>query len=132
MINPYDANYEPAAIVLSAALTGIVRRRPRVSLSALIDTGADLTAIPGTAVKRLRLFSVGRIEVEDVHAYVETVDIYTVRLSIADLPVREMEIVSTEQSFIILGRDWLEDYYLLLNGPEQTFLLSDTPLLENA
>lgn len=132
MTIPFDANYDPAALVLPAALTGVVRRRPQVSLPALIDTGADLTAIPDTAVKRLRLYAVGRMEVEDVHARVEVADIYTVRLSIADLPGREMEVVSTEQPFVILGRDWLEDYYLLLNGPEQTFLLSDTPLLENA
>ena len=74
----------------------------------------------------------GRIEVEGIHARVATVDIYTVRLAIADLPVREMEVVPTEQPFVILGRDWLESYYLLLNGPERTFLLSDTPLLEKA
>ena len=72
------------------------------------------------------------MEVEDVHARVETVDIYTVQLSIADQPVREMEVVQTEQPFVILGRDWLENQYLLMNGPEQTFLLSNTPLIEES
>jgi predicted aspartyl protease len=132
MTTPYDTNYDPAALILPAVLTGVVRRRPRVRLSALIETGADLTAVPDTTIKRLRLYAVGRIEVEDVHARVETVDMYTVRLSIGDLPVREMEVVPTEQPFVALGRDWLEKYYLLLNGPEQTFLLSDTPLLEKS
>jgi hypothetical protein len=46
--------------------------------------------------------------------------------------VREMQVMVTGLPFVILGRDWLEDYYLLLNGPEQTILLSDTPVLENA
>lgn len=132
MTIPYDSNYDPAALILPAALSGVVRRRPQVRLTALIDTGADLTAIPDTAVKRLRLYSVGQMEVEDVHARVKTVDIYTARLSIADLPVREMEVVPTEQPFVILGRDWLENFYLLLNGPEKTFLLSATPLIEEA
>ena len=131
MTLPYDATFDPAALILPAVLTGVVRRRPRASLSALIDTGADLTAVPDTTIKRLRLYAVGRIE-EDVHARVEMVDMYPVRLSIADLPVREMEVVPTEQPFVVLDRDWLEKYYLLLNGPEQTFLLSDTPLLEKA
>lgn len=124
----YDANHDPAALVLLADLTSVVRRQPRVTVPALIDTGADVTAIPVTAVRRLRLYAVGRIEVEDIHARVETVELYTVQLAITDLPVREMEVVPTEQPFIILGRDWLESYYLLLNGPEQTFLLSALPL----
>ncbi len=132
MIIPYDIHYDPAAAILPVVLSGVVRRRPQARLSALIDTGADMTAIPDTVVKRLRLYSVGRIEIEGIHARVETVDIYTVQLSIADLPIREMEVVPTEQPFVILGRDWLVRYYLCLNGPEQTFFLSDTPLLENA
>lgn len=132
MTIPYDVSYEPSALVLPAVLTGVVRRRPQVHLSALIDTGSDITAVPETAVKRLRLYAVGRIEVEGVHAHVEAVEIYTVQLSIADLRIREMEVIPTKQPFVILGRDWLETYYLLLNGPEQTFLLSETPLLETA
>jgi predicted aspartyl protease len=130
MTIPYDARYDPAAIILPAVLSGVVRNRPKLRLSALIDTGADLTAVPATAVSQLHLYAVGRMAVEDIHARVETVDIYTVRLSIADLPVREMEVLSTEHPFVILGRDWLEDYYLLLNGPEKTFVLSETPLIE--
>lgn len=132
MTIPYDAQYDPAAPVLTATLSGVVRQRPQVRFSALIDTGADMTAIPHTAVKRLRLYAVGQIEVEGIHAQVETVDIYTVRLSIANLPVREIEVVPTEQPFVILGRDWLAPYYLLLNGPENSFQLSETPLLETA
>jgi predicted aspartyl protease len=129
MTIPYDANYDPAALVLPAVLSGVVRSRPQFQLPALIDTGAELTAVPNSAVKRLRLYAVGQIEVEDIHARVESVEIYTVRLAIVDLQVREMEVVPTKQPFIILGRDWLEDYYLLLNGPEQTFFLSSTPLV---
>lgn len=104
---PYDSNYDPAAVILPAVLSGVVRRRPQVRLPALIDTGSDITAVPETAVMQLRLYSVGRIEVEGIHARVETVDIYTVQLSVADVAMQEMEIVSTEQPFVILGRDWL-------------------------
>ncbi len=129
MTIPYDTNYDPAAPVLSAALSSVVRQRPQVRFSALIDTGADMTAVPHTAINRLRLYAVGQIEVEGIHAQVAMVDIYTVRLSITDLLVREIEVVPTELPFVILGRDWLEPYCLLLNGPENSFQLSETPLL---
>lgn len=130
MIVSYDANFDPAALVLPAVLSGVVRRRPQKSLSALIDTGADITAIPTNVVKQLSLYAVGRIEVEGVHAHVETVDIYTVRLAIAEFPAREIEVVPADMPFVILGRDWLEKYHLLLNRPEKAFVVSDTPLLE--
>lgn len=98
-------------------------------LPALVDTGSDMTAIPDTTIQRLRLYSVGRMEVEDIHARVTTVNIYTVQLAVAGQSAREIEVIQTEQPFVILGRDWLENYCLLLNGPEQTLLLSDIPFL---
>lgn len=130
MTIPYDPGFDPAAPVLAAVLTGVVRSRPQMRVPALIDTGADMTAIPETAVNQLRLYSVGQIEVEGIHAAVTTSNIYTVRLSVAGHPVREMEVIQTGQPFVILGRDWLERYYLFLNGPDKTLLLSDTPLNE--
>ena len=45
-------------------------------------------------------------------------------LSFNDQPAKKMEVVLTPYPFIILGRDWLRDYYLLLDGPGQQFQLS--------
>lgn len=42
--------------------------------------------------------------------------------------VKKMEVVLTPYPFVILGRDWLEDYYVLLDGPGQQFQLSREPL----
>jgi predicted aspartyl protease len=128
MIVPYNSDFDPPAAVLSATLSGVIRSRPRLHLPALIDTGADLTAVPVTAVKQLHLYEVGRIEVENIQAQVTLADIYTVNVSVADLPARELEVVLTAHSFVVLGRDWLQAYYLLLNGPEQHFELSQFPL----
>ena len=126
----YDPSFDPPAPLLSVVLTGVVRSRPQIRLPALIDTGADVTAIPNTAVNDLRLYAVARIEVEGINANIATVNMYMVRLSVDGQPPREIEVVPTGQPFVILGRDWLESYYLLLNGPEKTFVLSQTPLKE--
>jgi hypothetical protein len=37
--------------------------------------------------------------------------------------VRLAGVVLTPFPFVILGRDWLQNYYMFLNGPEQEFAL---------
>ncbi len=49
MTYAYDTQFDPPAPVLTVLLTGVVRRRPQIRLPALIDTGADITAVPDTA-----------------------------------------------------------------------------------
>lgn len=128
MKTPYDASFDPAAPVLSVTLTGVVHRRPRLSFPALIDTGSDVTAIPQTAVQRLKLYAVGRIPMEDLQAQVTQLDLFVVQVTFAEYPPQEMEVIPTELPLVVLGRDWLQSYYLLLNGPEQTLEISSAPL----
>ncbi len=128
MTIPYDSTFDPPALVLTVTVTGVVRTRPRLQLNALIDTGADMTAIPRTAIRRLNLYEVGRMTVEDIHARLVKVDIYSAQLTLAGQPTRKMEVVETDLPFIVLGRDWLQDYYLYLQGPDKIFEISSTPL----
>jgi predicted aspartyl protease len=124
----YSTDFDPPAAVLLATLFGVIHARPRLQLPALIDTGADLTAVPVAAIKRLNLYEVGQVGLENIQAQVVLSNVYAVRIIVAGLPARELEVVQTEQSFVVLGRDWLQEYYLLLNGPEQHFWLSQSPL----
>lgn len=39
-----------------------------------------------------------------------------------------MEVILVPFPFVVLGRDWLQDYYLLLNGPKGQFRLSESPI----
>jgi predicted aspartyl protease len=128
MSRAYSSEFDPPAILLTVTLSGVVHSRPRLTLPALIDTGADMTAVPETAVSRLRLFEVGRITVEDIGGRLSVMDIYTARLSVDSLGVQEIEVVQTAQPFIVLGRDWLQSYYLRLNGPKRQFEISAAPL----
>lgn len=127
-MNVYDKGFKPPAIVLSATLAGAVHTRPRVRAQALLDTGADITAIPANLEHKLKLYHFSDIELEDARGFKEPVQTYEVRLTIADHSPLVMEVVLTHLPFVLLGRDWLQHYYLLLNGPEQQFRLSDKPL----
>lgn len=126
----YDPDFMPPAPLLRVKLAGAVHARPRVEIPALIDTGSDVTAVPADLVRKLRLYRLRRIRIEDVEAREIAGHTYAVRLTVGDYPTREMEVVLTGLPFAVLGRDWLQEYYLLLNGPGQNFLLSETPILE--
>jgi predicted aspartyl protease len=126
----YGSDFMPPAPLLTVKLAGAVRSRPRTEVPALIDTGSDVTAVPANLVRKLRLYRLRRIRIEDVEAREIAGHTYAIRLTVGDYPTREMEVILTKLPFAVLGRDWLQEYYLLLNGPEQNFLLSQTPSLE--
>ena len=124
---PYDQQHTPPALVLPIRVAGAVHARPRITVPALIDTGADLTAVPHTLKERLNLYVFGRIQVEGVQAQPASVSTYEVHLALEGSSPVLLEAILTPYPFAILGRDWLQNYYLLLNGPEQHFQLSTTP-----
>jgi predicted aspartyl protease len=127
---PYDKTFWPPAIVVPVALTGVVKARPKVTAQAMIDTGADITAVPGTLEETLKLYRFSRLQLEDVRGLKEPVYTYEVRLELVGQKPTVMEVILAPFPFVVLGRDWLENRYLLLNGPEQQFLLSEKPLVE--
>ncbi|MEW5986071.1 MAG: retropepsin-like aspartic protease [Chloroflexota bacterium] len=127
-MTPYDTNFDPPAIVLPVTVTGVVRRQPRLEVAALLDTGADVTAVPEAFVDRLKLYPIGRLNLEDANAVKTPVYTYDAYLSFAGKPGKKMEVVLTPYPFVILGRDWLQDYYVLLDSPGQQFQLSSDPL----
>lgn len=126
----YDGDFTPPAPLLTVTLAGAVHSRPRAEVPALIDTGSDITAVPANLVKKLRLYRLRRIRIEDVEAREVASYTYAVQLAVGSYPTREIEVILTRLPFAVLGRDWLQEYYLLLNGPEQNFLLSETPILK--
>lgn len=124
----YNPKFEPPAPCLEVNLASLLNPRRRATLSALLDTGADTTAIPVSLINTLKLYPVGRLNFEDIKAEPYTVYTYAVRLKVQGLTIPRLEVVSTGLDFVVLGRDVLNDFYLLLNGPEQTFYMEQTPL----
>ena len=122
----YDRRFDPPAPVVQVTVRHIVQQRRRVTTSALLDTGSDVTAIPASLVQRLQLVPFSRLQLEDVNGETRMVLTYSVELSIGELTLPRLEVIQTGLDQIIVGRDVLNHLYVLLSGPELAFSLSAT------
>ena len=93
---------------------------------AKLDTGADISAIPVSAVNQLRLLSIRTIPVEGYSGDAIPVQTYALVLNVASARFR-MEVIAISESHALLGRDVLNYFYTRLNGPDLTFDLSLSP-----
>lgn len=123
----YNNEFDPPAPVVTVEITGIVHPRPRVTLPALLDTGSDFTAVPANLVSILKLYAVRSQLLEDFSGETREELLYGVRLGYANQPDAEIQVMVTGLPFVILGRDWLNQYDIHLNGPETWFQISQTP-----
>lgn len=119
----FNSAYDPPALTVSVNLLGVVHERPQVNVEAIIDTGADISAVPENLRERLKLYRFRKLQLEDARANRDIAYTYEVRLAFNDEPPRMMEVVLTPFPFVILGRDWLQIYYMFLKGPENQFAI---------
>lgn len=126
---PYDKSQEPPAPMLEVMVSKAGRSLPRKTALALLDMGADISTIPQTFLTRLKLYPVGQVQLEGVEANKVIVFSYSVRLKFANLVIQNLEVVATDHDFVVIGRDVLNRFYTLFNGPELTFDVSQTPFI---
>jgi len=117
----YNQQTDPPAPFLQIMLANRFHPSKRITISTLLDTGSDYTAIPSGVVKTLKLEPTGRILLEDIKRQTFPIFTYTLRLTIADMIIPEMKVIATELEHGLLGRDLLNRFYLHLNGPELQF-----------
>ena len=102
--------------VLRHPLTGTELR----NLPAQLDTAADRTILPGSLVRSLDLPQVGVMRLGSFGGATYTLPVYAVLLGLHDLPPRPFKVAAhTEESWILLGRDVLNAYRIVLDGPQR-------------
>jgi predicted aspartyl protease len=89
-------------------------------LPALVDTGADQTVLPGKAIQALGLVPFEFIRVSGFDGVTSERPVYSVRLVVRDLPPTRTQVIGGwADDYAILGRDVLNQYRVVFDGPNQ-------------
>jgi hypothetical protein len=87
-------------------------------LPAQLDSAADITVVPAGWVERLGLIPFGALQVAGFGGVAITARTFLTRLNFRGQEQVVLKIVSSaEESHILLGRDILNRYRILLDGP---------------
>jgi len=126
-MNAYSTSFDPPALCLDVTIANVLNRRKRRTLNAILDTGADITAIPSQQVDFLDLYAIDRLQLETVEGASSIIYTYAVRFTLGDLVIPRLEVILTGLEIVIVGRDILNQLYLRLDGPHQQFMVQMTP-----
>ncbi len=124
----YDQELRPPAPFID-----IVVRHPKYSaqaaqIRAKIDTAADISVIPITLVAQLGLPIASKLIVKGYDNVPTPISTYSIFLEVANVRFNTLEVIVSSRSYVLLGRDVLNHFYIHLNGPKLTFDLSLTPI----
>lgn len=89
----------------------------RLTLPALIDTGADLSTLPPDAIQRLQLVPLDEIPVASYRGDTVLATTYLVRIHVGSWTIEAVEIIAGGEEHAILGRDVLNQFRIILDGP---------------
>jgi hypothetical protein len=113
----YAAEVPPAPYVLVAVarLDGTI---VAADLPAKVDSGAAQTIIPTPIVEHLALEAVARQEFEGRGGVRVSLSIFRLYLTICGCPTLEVNVAGSDgEPYILLGRDGLNQFRLVLDGP---------------
>lgn len=115
----YVEDVTPPAPYVQVRLQNPVTGVEVTGIPAQLDTAADRSLIPESVVVRLSLPQVGTVTLGGVGGIQQVMPSYPVNLAIHDLPYQTIEVVASPgESWVLLGRDVLNGYRVLLDGPQ--------------
>jgi predicted aspartyl protease len=88
-------------------------------LPALLDTAADITVIPDRVAVELRLIPLDEMPIGGFDGRVSGVSTYLVQLAMREYTPTIIRVVaSRDEPYVLLGRDVLNGYRVVLDGPQ--------------
>jgi hypothetical protein len=116
----YAQHFNPPAPFVNVSVICPQTNRSAADIAAQIDSAADRTVLPGRVVRDLGLVEDGRLLFQGFAGDLVELPIYLVELHVHDLPpVALRAALGEHEPHILLGRDVLNLYRILLDGPQQ-------------
>ncbi len=122
---PYSSRFYPPAPLVDVTVENPHTPDRRVTLQAIIDTGADITAIPESVVSQLLLQVSERIKVAGLDGKQSTLPTFIVNIRMTDLTIERVEVIGWPSEEIVLGRDLLSNFEIFLDGKNRQFEIRD-------
>ncbi len=127
----YVTHLQPPAPFVNVTVRCPTTGTSATNVPAQIDSAADRTVIPGGVVSALNLVQVGRFLFEAFGGAVVELPVYLVAVQIHDLPPLEVRaVIGEREPYVLLGRDILSSYRVLLDGPGQAVEI-ELPFVNN-
>lgn len=115
---PYDTAFSPPAPVVHVRL-GVPGAEPLVEVKALLDSGADISVLPGSLVLRLQLRRVDLAQVQGFGTEAREVPVFAATMALNEHLAWIARVVSWPEEYAILGRDAMNRWRTSLDGPSQ-------------
>jgi len=115
----YQSQLQPPAPFVYVTLRNPVTHAEQRDVPAQLDIAADRTLLPDSVANALSLPPIGTIPIGGVGGTVQVMLSYPVEIAIHTLAaVRVEAVASSGESWVLLGRDILNAYRILLDGPQ--------------
>jgi predicted aspartyl protease len=120
----YSGMVTPPGPCLKITISPLINNN-EYSIDALIDTGADISAIPKDIVENLGLTPDGQKDFYGVFGNTaESRPTFFVTVSIDKILSSDLEVVSSDRGIFLIGRDLLNKIILHADGPKEFFELN--------
>jgi hypothetical protein len=114
----YNGQKQPPAPFVLVTLASPLGGSALADVPAQLDTAADRTLVPWALMDALDLEPIDDILIGGVGGNEETMPVFAVSLAMFNLPARDLRVVAHRgEPWVLLGRDVLNSYRLLLDGP---------------
>jgi hypothetical protein len=121
----YDSSLNPPGPVADVVVMHPVKASRRHALRGKMDSGADTTVIPERVVTALGLAAHGHTWTRGFDGTYKRRLVFYVRMRVEGFDVPSVRCVAADRRTVLLGRNVLNRFIIVLNGKNLTFDLQD-------